>query len=91
MGKYLFESSSKVEDYCDRIVSELVNLFNISKEEAIGRVSFKWSKMDFIDDDSMRFHMLPEEWAYDIYYGANSFWWKKDIKDLLPLPYKDQN
>jgi hypothetical protein len=49
MGEYVFESSNKVEDYCDRIVSELMNLFNISKEEAIGRLNVKWSKMAFME------------------------------------------
>ncbi|MCU6713182.1 hypothetical protein M6D81_31240 [Paenibacillus sp. J5C_2022] len=87
--KFLFKLSSKSEQYCDMIVEEMERLFSISKQEAIGRVNRKWSGCSF-EDESLLFHMLPEEWANEIYYGSNSMWWKKDKQSLIPVPFNEK-
>ncbi|WP_341278967.1 hypothetical protein [Paenibacillus sp. FSL H8-0537] len=89
MNKYHFQVSNNAEQYCDEVINEMVKLFNISYNEALGRVNRHWVGNRF-DDDSLLFHMLPEEWANDIYYGVNSFWWKKEKKDLIPLPFSEE-
>lgn len=86
MSKYSFKLSADAEHYCDRIVNEMITLFQISYEEALGRMNRHWSGNSF-GDYCMLFHMFPNEWANEIYYGGDSFWWKKDKKDLKPLPF----
>ncbi|MFD0959883.1 hypothetical protein [Paenibacillus chungangensis] len=87
--KYSFTLTSESEQYCDMIVEEMERLFRISKKEAIGRVNQKWSACNF-NDESLLFHMLPEEWANEIYYGSNSMWWKKDKQLLRPMPFREK-
>ncbi|WP_338552517.1 hypothetical protein [Paenibacillus sp. KS-LC4] len=89
MNKYNFLVSIEAEQYCDEIIDEMVKLFSLSYHEALGRINRHWAGNDF-DENSMLFHMLPEEWANDIYYGASSFWWNKEKKDLIPLTYCEQ-
>ncbi|XID93390.1 hypothetical protein ACF3MZ_02310 [Paenibacillaceae bacterium WGS1546] len=87
--KYNFKVSTKAEQYCDAIMNEMLTRFNISFNEALKRMNRHWSGNSF-DDVGMLFHMLPEEGANEIYYGADSFWWKKDKKDLKPLPFNEE-
>lgn len=86
MQKYIFSTTDKAERYFDEIVDQLTILFKISYQEAVGRVNRHWSKSSHMDDDSMIFHMLPDEWAHEVYYGRDSLWWNKDKGDLIPLP-----
>ncbi|WP_341278978.1 hypothetical protein [Paenibacillus sp. FSL H8-0537] len=76
MNKYHFQLSINAEQYCDEVTNEMVKLFNNSYNEALGRVNRHWFGNSF-DDESLLFHMLPEEWANDIYYGVTHFGGKK--------------
>jgi hypothetical protein len=87
--KYKFSTAEQAERYIDNIVDQLVILFKISYQEAVERVNRHWSKSSHMDDDCMIFHMLPDEWAHEVYYGNNSFWWDKDKQDLTPLPFNE--
>lgn len=90
MSKYKFQTSPKVEQYCDSIVHEMMIHFAIPHTEAVGRVNRMWSHLSsIVEDDDMIFHLVPEEWAYDIYYGKNSSWWKKNKSELTPLPFDE--
>ena len=90
MGKYVFKTTKSVEEYCDRIVNELIGLFNISYSEANGRLNEFWSHEKQMDDDDMIFHMLPYEWANTIYYGSDARWWK-GTEGLTPQPYPEDD
>ncbi|MCM3635561.1 hypothetical protein [Paenibacillus sp. FSL W7-1287] len=85
----MFSTTKKAEKYIDQIVHQLVILFNVSHQEAIGRVNRHWTNCEHIDDESMIYHMLPDEWAHEVYYGSDSMWWGKDKSALSPLPYED--
>lgn len=89
LQKYIFSTTEKTEKYIDEIVNQLMMLFTLPHQEAVGRVNRHWSNINRMDDDGMIFHMLPDEWAHEVYYGSNSFWWKKDKKDLIPLPFNE--
>lgn len=89
MGKFRIKMSAKAEWYSEEIVKQLMGLFSISYEEAVGRFNKHWPNLDEIGDDDMFYHMLPEEWAHEIYYGAGTYWWDKD-HELKPLPYNEE-
>ncbi|WP_201009042.1 hypothetical protein [Paenibacillus glycanilyticus] len=92
MNIFSFKTSKLSEEYCDEIISIMTKEFNISKEEAIGRINDQWEGLDWNDDINkddydIRYHELPEDWAYIIYFGHESQWWKKNKEDLIPKPY----
>jgi hypothetical protein len=91
MYKYKFSTTKKAANYLDEIVAQLVALFNISHQEAVGRINRHWSNITHFGNDDMLFHMLPYEWAHEVYYGHGTPWWRAgDKNDLIPLPFYDE-
>ncbi|THF79586.1 hypothetical protein [Cohnella fermenti] len=87
MIEFKFKTSSKVREYCEAIIQEMMSQFNITFEEGVDRINQKWGHFKVkTDEDDMIFHMLPVEWAKIIYYGADARWWDKNEK-LTPAPY----
>jgi hypothetical protein len=85
MTEFAFETDVKSFAFLGEVVAEMVRRFGIGRDEAIGRINNAWEGNDFLGID-VRFHETPDFWANDIYYGADSFWWKYP-SDLKPLPY----
>jgi len=84
-AKYEFSVDDDARSFCDRIVAEMMKIFSISEEEAVGRINRQWREVDFVPDD-LRYHESEEFWANDIYYGHGSFWWTNP-PGLRPTPY----
>jgi hypothetical protein len=83
--QFAFPTSAQAQDYCDRIVDEMVSLFGITAAEALGRINEKWGGLAFSSDDTL-FHETIDFWAYDIYFGHNSRWWE-GTQGLKPVEY----
>ena len=82
---FAFFTDSRSRHFCESIASEMSALFGISAEEAVGRINRAWSGLSIIGDDIVH-HEDEEFWAFNIYYGHDSFWWKNP-PDLKPLPF----
>ena len=76
----------EVRDFLEEIVDEMVRLYRLSREEAIGRMNREWGHRDFRKKDDLIFHQTPEYWAHDIYYGPDARWRDRGGKPR-PLPY----
>ena len=77
---------TKVIRFCYQIYIEMMSQFGISKEEAIDRINQKWKNNSLVGI-SLVYHVMPEEWAKEIYWGHDSFWWIEGKKrEELKLP-----
>lgn len=82
---FLFETDSESEAFCERIAQEMVRLFGISPDEAVGRINNAWKGLSIVGDDLI-YHETEEYWANNIYYGKESEWWLSP-PGLKPRPY----
>ncbi|OKP94998.1 hypothetical protein [Paenibacillus sp. P46E] len=90
MEKFSFVTTDESEKFCEEIILEMIRLFNISDEEAWGRLNEFW-KTPFGEED-IRYHEGDEFWAKTIYYGPNIRWWKREGDPTLkPVPYPKQS
>ncbi len=85
MNEFKFKTDSEGYRFCRRIADEMKKQFNISEQEAFGRINENWKHL-IIDQNSILFHEDEEYWAKDLYYGHDSYWWMNP-PDLKPLPY----
>jgi len=86
MGRYKFLTDDEGERFCYQIYMELMSQFGISKEEAITRINQEWENKS-LTGTSMVYHVTPEEWAKNIYWGRNSYWWiEREKREELKLP-----
>jgi hypothetical protein len=87
--EFRFKTDEQSEQFCTEIVMFMKETFNISLEEALGRLNKHWSNItERIGEDQMIYHETIEFWGYDIYYGPVSRWWaREDDPTLKPLPY----
>lgn len=72
------------------VKTEMMLLFGIEEEEAVGRINRHWQGRQFLSE--MELLVLchdhhDEYWAKTIWYGPQSFWWVKDESTLSPLPW----
>ena len=84
----------EAQEYCEGIVVAMVSLFSISENEAIKRISSRWSHLESIGGkEELIYHETEEHWANDIYYGHDSNWWlSKEVRESLDLaPLKPLN
>lgn len=86
MNNFSFKTDEQSFEFCKSIIQEMVMLFGIDKDEAIGRMNRLWTGLEFLGDEDLIYHEDEEYWANTIYYGKGSFWWKEP-DDLKPLPY----
>lgn len=86
MRQFAFKTDEESAEYCEAVIQEMVRLFDISEEEALGRMNRAWRGIEFVGDDDLIYHEDEEYWAKNIYYGKDSAWWM-DPPDLQPLPY----
>jgi len=92
MEIFKFKTTQSSENYCFEISRHMVEEFNITHEEAVGRINDVWDGIDWEDDIESedydwRYHELPREWAFIIYFGHESFYWLKDKSEIPPKPY----
>ena len=91
---FLFKTDPSSMDYLNEIVGIMIQKFNISREECVGRINQEWNHIDTLVGFELFYHELPEVWANDFYFGHDSFWWfqgdervKRKLPLLQPLPY----
>ena len=85
---FSFNVTNEGEDFCKEIIEEMVNNFGLTESEALGRINKLWINWDFDSKEEIRYHDLPKDWAYMIYYGRDSHWWNRlDEPTLEPIPY----
>ena len=86
MGKYKFTTDDEGERFCYQIYMAMMSQFGISKEEAIARINQEWEKRSLVGQ-SIAYHKVPEEWAKEIYWGHDSYWWiEGEKREELKLP-----
>lgn len=78
--------SDKAREFLEEIVAEMLFLFPITRNEAVGRINETWRHLDNIGDDDLMFHETAGYWAKTIYYGKESKWWLGE-EGLRPRPY----
>lgn len=74
--------------YFEEIAREMLLLFPITMDEAVGRMNKFWQGRDFTRpvEVDMLLHEEPDAWAKTVYYGRNSEWWLRE-DGLEPQPF----
>jgi hypothetical protein len=75
---FTFKVDSEGQRYCEEIVDDMMSLFSISRQEAVGRVNRHWVGQAIIGLDII-YHEDTEYWAKTIYYEENTAWWKPGV------------
>ena len=86
MNKFTFQTDVKGERFCQEIANEMVALFKISIEEAIGRINRQWENVRLVGEHHVIYHETQDFHAKDIYFGHDSKWWKNEDQ-AKPQPY----
>lgn len=88
MNRFQIQASSEALGYLDEIAHEMVILFPITLDEAIGRINRAFSTRSFETEVeiSVLLHEEQDVWAKHIYFGKESCWWLGE-DGLEPLPY----
>lgn len=84
-----FDCTPTVRDYIYRIADEMILAFNISTEEAAGRINRQWKGKSFVKqaDEEVLLHRDPEHWAKEIYFGHVGLWMSRVHGPQPPLPW----
>jgi len=76
----------EAETFCNKIAEYMTSFFGISMDEAITRINHHWKGQAIVGFDIV-YHQDPENWAKDIYWGADSYWWfQAEVRERLKLP-----
>ena len=86
MSPFTFITDQESQTYCLEIAQEMVDTFNISEEEAIGRINNGFLNQSIVGDDLAFYHEVPEYWAKSIYYEQGVHWWLGE-EGLKPRAY----
>jgi hypothetical protein len=86
---WTFEASEEAVAYLDQIRAEMLLLFDITDEEAVGRINRHFAGQSITSDVKVGvlLHEEQDAWARHIYFGRDSFWWIHDPAELDPLPW----
>ncbi|MCF2855902.1 hypothetical protein L1286_00335 [Pseudoalteromonas sp. SMS1] len=78
----------EAQEFCEKIVNEMVSLFGITEAEAIARVNFQWAHIESIGGhEELIYHEDEVFWANDIYFGPEAYWWLGDnARSEMGLP-----
>jgi hypothetical protein len=88
MNRFTIKLDSEGEEFFNEVVDKLIELFEITEEEAIGRINRYWGKTDFTGKEYLIIsHDGEEEWAKTLYYGKESHWWLRKGEKIEPIPY----
>jgi hypothetical protein len=85
MSRYTFMTDEKSKSYCDEIVTEQVQRFGISEEEAVGRLNRVFTTDDLRGYEHELYREYPEDWAMSLYYGHA--YWLTPESERKPIPY----
>lgn len=75
-------------EYIEQIARQIVLLFPVTMDEAVGRINRFWKGQEFTSEAKVDvlLHEEPDAWAKTIYYGRDSHWWLSE-EGLEPEPY----
>ena len=82
---FIFHTDDRSATFCEEIARQMVDLFGITHEEAIGRINRDWAGLNIVGPDVI-YHEDETYWAKTIYYGKDSHWWLNPA-NLKPRPY----
>ncbi len=74
---FSFQADERGKSYALRIARTIVRLFDISLDEAIGRINRQRKDQSIFGPDQI-YRRDPEEWAKLIYYEEGTWWWGKN-------------
>ncbi|MFY1634134.1 hypothetical protein ACN27F_12770 [Solwaraspora sp. WMMB335] len=87
MDVYQMDLSVEVRELLDATAAEMVELFGISRAEAVARINEQWHGQDFSGDDEIVLHEDRRYWAMIIYFGEVPDWSDDaDRSDWVPRP-----
>jgi hypothetical protein len=86
MNAFIFEMDDQSSAFCKEIAQQMVELFGITHEEAIGRINRDWGGLKIVGNVDVIYHEDETYWAKTIYYGKDSNWWLNPVS-LKPRPY----
>ncbi len=85
---FKFETTEETLEYCNEIVSCLIEFAGKSQNEAESLVNEYWSDEPIFTDDDFRLHEDPYYWAmciiHDSKIGSNNPNWTRDKKFWPP-------
>ncbi|WP_138753541.1 hypothetical protein [Paenibacillus sinopodophylli] len=81
-GNFKFKTNLELEIFSLMIAQLMVDQFQISDDEAIGRISQFWEGKDLLGSIDVIYHEDCEYWANQIYYD-NEPWWRVEDKTQL--------
>lgn len=83
--KFDFTTDAKSRAFCKTIATEMVGLFGIPLDEAVGRINRHWKGQSFVGEDEMIYHETEDFWAKEIYFERWPQWWT--VSNPKPRPY----
>ena len=83
-----FTTDSQSVVFCEKIADQMVALFRVSLDEAIGRINRDWQGLEIVGPHDVIYHEDEEYWAKTIYFGNGSNWWLNP-PGLKPRSYPD--
>jgi hypothetical protein len=84
-----FQTDALLLELMIDIAKTMVSLFDISPEEAVGRINSRWKGMTFNlgDHEDIVFRETPYYWAKSIYYVDSLLWWTNPSPPLKAKPF----
>lgn len=86
MSQFSFITDAESEAYCLKIANSMVQQFDMTQEEALGRINQAWVGQSFLGPLDLVYHEMPGDWAQFIYYKPGVHWWLEGA-DLSPRKY----
>jgi hypothetical protein len=88
MSELNVRGTEEALEYIEQIAREMILLFPITMDEAVGRINRAWAGQEFSSEAKVGvlLHEEPDAWAKTIYYVRDSRWWLGE-DGLEPLPY----
>jgi hypothetical protein len=74
MSEFMMPTTESIAEFFADIADEMVNVFNISRTEAVARINAHWSGQQFTSDDNIVLHEDDTYWAMIIYYQDVPTW-----------------
>lgn len=65
---YEFTTDDESRSFCDQIVACMVEMFNITEAEAVGKLNKFWGGLSFIGPRDLIYHEDEQYWANVVYY-----------------------
>ena len=86
MSEFTFQHDEEAKIYLLKVAEAMVNLFNISFGEAIGRINLACEGQSYLGYNLI-YRESPEDSAKNLYYEEGSYWWVEEwMKENTPKP-----